>query len=152
MRRFQPVGETDSEYAFCYLLGRLAPLWEAGDEAPSLDERMATVADVAAELRRLGPANFLYSDGSPFSRTRTGAFGTRAGGRFSDPRPPGPGVGQSKMAEIVGGLDVRTAADRVDIACLASVPLTDGGWSPLPEGTLIALEDGREVARAISDS
>ena len=151
MRRFQPVGETDSEYAFCYLLGRLAPLWEAGDEAPSLDERMATVADVAAELRRLGPANFLYSDGSPFSRTRTGAFGTRAGGRFSDPRPPGLSIAIREELSV-GGLDVRTAADRVDIACLASVPLTDGGWSPLPEGTLIALEDGREVARAISDS
>ena len=30
---------------------------------------------------------------------------------------------------------------------LASVPLTDEGWSPLPEASITALKDGVEVAR-----
>ena len=60
-RRFRRVGDTDSEQAFCALLDRLAPLWEAGP--PSLDARLDVIAPFARELRTLGPANFIYSDG-----------------------------------------------------------------------------------------
>ncbi len=60
--RFRPIGETDSEYAFCALLERLRrrfrsyprpaqPLWEA-------------VARFASELGSAGTFNFLLGDGS----------------------------------------------------------------------------------------
>lgn len=57
----RPVGESDSERAFCALLGRLAALWRGA--APSVEARLAEVRRFAADLRGLGPANFLYSDG-----------------------------------------------------------------------------------------
>ena len=60
-RRFRAIGETDSEIAFCGLMERMAPLWE--DHVPSTEARLQVVAHYAAELRKLGPANFLYSDG-----------------------------------------------------------------------------------------
>ena len=37
--RFRPVGETDSEIAFCMLAERLSPLWNAG-AIPTLDQRI----------------------------------------------------------------------------------------------------------------
>ena len=58
----RPVGETDSEHAFCVLLERLRPLW-ACDTPPSFQARLAVLASFAADLRLLGPANFLYADG-----------------------------------------------------------------------------------------
>ncbi len=59
---YQPVGQTDSELAFCALLTRLRPLWERADP-PSVTARLAVLGMFAADLRDLGPANFLYADG-----------------------------------------------------------------------------------------
>ncbi|MCA9712326.1 MAG: class II glutamine amidotransferase, partial [Myxococcales bacterium] len=58
----RPIGQTDSERAFCVLLSRLAPLWRSGS-TPPLDERVAVVDALAAELRGRGAVNFLYWDG-----------------------------------------------------------------------------------------
>jgi glutamine amidotransferase len=59
---FTPVGQTDSELAFCLLLENLAPLWLRGGP-PSADDRLAVVRTFADEMRGRGEANFLYSDG-----------------------------------------------------------------------------------------
>jgi glutamine amidotransferase len=126
-RRFRRIGDTDSEHAFCALLERLAPLWDAG--APSLDARRAVIADFARELRALGPANFIYSDGDAVfahahrRRTDTGEI-----------RPP--------------GLHVlcRHCAGEQDVALVASVPLTGEAWRALDEGEVVVLRGGRVVA------
>ena len=60
--RWRPVGETDSELAFLVLLERLRELWERS-EPPPLEERFEIFAAFARDLARLGPANFIYSDG-----------------------------------------------------------------------------------------
>ena len=52
----RPVGDTDSEYAFCALIDRMRPLWERG--VPDLQARWAEIVRFATELRTLGPANF----------------------------------------------------------------------------------------------
>ena len=59
---FRPVGDTDSEQAFCALMDALRPLWAPGP-APSLAARTEVVSRFGAALRELGPANFLYCDG-----------------------------------------------------------------------------------------
>jgi predicted glutamine amidotransferase len=59
----RPVGTTDSEHAFCALLERLHGLWHAAVMPPPLAQRWSVVAQFAADLSKLGPANFLYSDG-----------------------------------------------------------------------------------------
>lgn len=126
-RRFRarwtrPVGETDSEHAFCALVDRMRPLWDRG--TPDLHERFEEVLAFAQELRTLGPANFLYSDGELLF-----AHSHRRRNSLGQIEPP--------------GLHVH-AGD--EATWIASVPLTDEGWRPLPEGKLIALQRGRVVA------
>ncbi len=144
--RFQPVGETDSERAFCRLLERLAPLWQA-PRPPSLARRHALVADFAAEMRRLGPANFLYCDGDALfvhADRRTQPDGTIA--------PPGlwalerhcPHGGRLASA----GVSIDAPQREQSVRLVASVPLTEEAWQPLAPGTVHALREGRLVLAA----
>jgi glutamine amidotransferase len=59
--RFRPVGRTDSEHAFCFLLERLQARFPHDD--PGIDAVRAEVAIIAAELAPLGTFNFLLSEG-----------------------------------------------------------------------------------------
>jgi glutamine amidotransferase len=52
----RPEGETDSEFAFCHLLGRVL----GGFDAP---DWRATLVAASAEIARFGQFNFLLSDG-----------------------------------------------------------------------------------------
>ncbi len=120
LERFHPVGDTDSEYAFCALLDRF-PV-HAG-----LDQRLGTVAAFAASLRALGPANFLYADGDVLFI-------------HGDRRVSGPGL----------HLIERRCAPGQQVVLAASVPLTqEAGWQPLAEGSLVVARDGEIVAREV---
>ncbi len=142
---YRPVGDTDSEHAYCALLGRLRLLWEEG-RTPPLQSRMALLADFAADLRALGPANFLYADGDALF-----AHGNRriqpALGRIE---PPGLWVLQRHCTppdlspEGQGGVAV--AHEERAIVWVASVPLTDEAWRPLAEGELLAIRAGEVLA------
>lgn len=144
----RPVGETDSELAFCVLLQRLRALWLARDTVPPLDARLAIVGELAAQLRPLGPANFLYSDGDALfvhAHRRT-----QAPGRIE---PPGMHVLERhcplEMARIeVPGLEIgATQNGAQEVVLVASVPLTtEDGWRPLAEGELLAIRGGRVLA------
>ncbi|HEY4122272.1 MAG TPA: class II glutamine amidotransferase [Byssovorax sp.] len=59
--RYEPIGDTDSEYAFCVLLGRLARRFKAYPSKPS--ELWHAVASIAADVGRDGTFNFLLGDG-----------------------------------------------------------------------------------------
>lgn len=142
---FRPVGETDSEHAFCVLLGRLAPLWRDAEDIPPLQARLDVVADTASALRRLGPANFLYSDGDVLFVHSHRRHWDRDGG-FTEPLPPGLSIG-SLDDLLVKGLHVKLPHPEVSALYVASVPLTAEGWRPLPEGCVVALRGGEEVAR-----
>jgi len=145
--RFRPMGATDSELAFCALLDRLEPLWEAAD-LPPLTERTQVVAEFARAIRSLGPANFLYADGDALfahghRRRHAGEEGTR---------PPGlrllhrtcPPHGASLAG---GGVRLATEADGGHVTLIASVPLTDESWEQLGEGELAVAVRGRIVER-----
>jgi glutamine amidotransferase len=60
--RFLPMGETDSEHAFCFLLDRIA---SAQHEAtnPASPPLASVLHEHVAELDRLGELNFLLSNG-----------------------------------------------------------------------------------------
>lgn len=138
---YRPVGQTDSEYAFCALLARLRTLWEEA-APPSLEARLSLLAVFAADLRALGPANFLYADGDTLF-----AHGHRRIQRGSTrPEPPGLWTLQrhcppaNPSPDRHGGL----AIDPVDqtVVLIASVPLTEEAWRPLAEGELLAVRAG----------
>jgi glutamine amidotransferase len=149
---FQPIGETDSEYAFCVLLERLRSLWPDPENPPALNDKLAVVAEIAALLRELGPANFLYSDGDTLIAHAHKRAWEEEGG-FSTPRAPGLSTLSLTGADLSArGLHVDGAAADIAMTAVASVPITDDGWEPLPEGTLVALCQGREVARLSTGS
>jgi predicted glutamine amidotransferase len=141
---YRPVGDTDSEYAFCALLARLAPSWREGG-TPTLQVRLELIADFAAGLRALGPANFLYADGDALfahGHKRTHADGIR---------PPGLHVlcrtcAAERGAFVAEGLSIASAGGPQEVALAASVPLTGEGWRPLGEGETLALRGGRIVS------
>jgi glutamine amidotransferase len=147
-RRFIPVGETDSERAFCVLLDRLSELWTRPRDVPSFDARFDVVCDFARELRGLGPANFLYSDGDALF-----AHGHRrmqAG--TSRVEPPGLvwlqrrcRMGEAGFA--ASGVSIEGAQQTVTL--LASVPLTDEPWHSFEEGEVIAIRGGEIAGRRI---
>jgi glutamine amidotransferase len=142
VRRFRSVGDTDSEHAFCALLERLAPLWEEG--LPELQRRLAVVEGFAAELRTLGLANFLYADGDAIF-----AHGHRRKDATGVIRPPGLHVLCRRCIERseavpLPGLRI-TPGDQQEVALVASVPLTEEPWRPLPEGEVRVLQGGRVV-------
>ncbi len=144
-RRFRPIGETDSEHAFCALLERLAPLVD--ERGPRADaERLARIRAFSAELRTLGPANFLYSDGDllvAHAHRRTQKDGAM--------RAPGLHVlcrtcAASTDAVPLAGVSIDRAV-RQRVALVASVPLSAEAWEPLADGEIAVLREGRVVDR-----
>ena len=148
LRFHRPIGNTDSEYAFCALLGRLQDLWLESQRVPPLEARLAIVTAFAAELRALGPANFLYADGDALF-----AHGHKRTQVDRSMRPPGLHVlcrhcahdaSAGEMAMRTEGLAItpREGAEQ-DVVLFASVPLTqEAGWRALGEGEVIAVRAG----------
>ncbi len=145
--RHRPVGETDSERAFCLLLDQLEPLWRGAMLPPPLEERFERLLELAARLRPLGPANFLYTDGDALF-----AHGhRRRQGKDGPIRPPGLHVLTRQCADEADDFSaagVRISAQASCAVLFASVPLSDEPWAPLAEGELVVVRAGRIVARS----
>ena len=148
-QRFRPVGETDSELAFCTLMDALSGLWSRGAVPPPLGERERVVAEFAAAARELGPANFLYCDGDALfahaDRRHQQDGSIRAPGlwRLARHCPVGHGL-------ETPGLRLTSEEHDQDVVLVASVPLTAEGWQPLAEGEMVVARGGRECGSARS--
>ena len=57
---FHPVGSTDSEHAFCWIMQEL---WKSHAGLPSIEELTHTLRDLAARIAPHGTFNFLLSNG-----------------------------------------------------------------------------------------
>ena len=140
--RFQPVGETDSELAFCLLLERMARLEQNRDDAHSLQRRLESVAAMASELRSWGPATFCYADGE--------VLFAHADRRF---QPVTQKIAAPALFQLVcpdqnsNALQRECGKDEQRMVLLASTPLSEEGWQPMAEGEVIAVCRGEIVAR-----
>lgn len=137
-RRFRarwtrPVGDTDSEHAFCALIDRMRAMWDRG--VPDLQHRIDEVVAFAEELRTLGPANFLYSDGEAIF-----AHGDRRRSDAGSIEPPGLHVLCRRCVE---------ATDQ-EVTLVASVPLTAEHWRPLAEGEVVVVRAGQMVGSSLA--
>lgn len=137
----RPIGQTDSEYAYCALLARLRLLWEP-PVPPSLQVRLEVLATFASDLRAVGPANFLYADGDALfvhghRRIQRATGKVEAPGLWLLQRHCKP------TGALPSGSD-GLAIDQGDqtVVLIASVPLTDEVWRPLSEGELVAVRNG----------
>jgi glutamine amidotransferase len=142
--RFSPVGETDSEHAFCALMARMQGLWHRSSEPPSIEDRLGVVSAFAADLRELGPANFLYADGEVLfghghRRIQAASGKIEAPGLFMLSRQC---CNEAQALEVAG---VSVAQGYQEVVLLASVPLSAEPWRPLAEGEIVAISLGRRV-------
>lgn len=137
---FQPIGETDSEHAFSYLLFLMQPIWQQ-TKAPDLQSRVEVFRQFCAEMRLLGPANFIYSDGE-FLFVHAHKRIQRDRGVIA---PPGLWVVERHCSRFSSTNEAdKLAADRV-VSLVASVPLTQEAWRPLEEAELLVLQNGQRI-------
>ncbi len=144
---FHPVGDTDSEYAFCALMHSLQPLW-AESTPPQLKARLARVQRFAGIVATLGPANFIYTDGEY-------VFAHGHQRRQSDGSMGAPGlwtlhrrceVASGAIEPIsVDGLKIESLHVHQEVCLLASVPLTEEHWTPLAEGEIMVIAAGEQL-------
>jgi len=142
--RYMPIGETDSEHAFCALLHRLSFLWTESKEIPELAERLRVVADFASAIRPLGPASFIYTDGDAIflhgHKRKTPGDGAI--------KPPGLHLLCRSCEVTPGPIEIpglAIAPETQNVVLAASVPLTGEGWTPLAEGEVVAVREGEVI-------
>ena len=121
----------------------MAPLW--ADQAPDPEARLQAVAGYAAELRELGPANFLYTDGELLF-----AHGHRRTQPDGQIAPPGLTAltrrsATERDALPAAGVTLETELGPQTMTLFTSVPLTDEGWRPLGDGEIVMVRHGEQL-------
>jgi len=133
---FLPVGSTDSERAFCWLLQELRRRF--GSSAPPRAEVFDALHQLTLEAARHGEFNFLLSQG--------GALFAHASTKLAYIIRQAP-FAQAHLKDQDVTVDfnqVTTPRDRV--AVIATLPLTDNeAWETMPAGSLWWFEEGEPV-------
>lgn len=133
LSHYRPVGTTDSEYAFCWLLGQIR------ERFPERPADMAGVIEFLHEccerLRKLGVFNLLLSESThlfAYCTTRL-AWITRCS-PF--------GEAQLSDCELTINFEAVTTPNDI-VTVIATHPLTrNERWNPLQAGELVAFLDG----------
>ena len=128
-----PVGQTDSERAFCHLLQTLRQRFPDGP--PAKLALHAALDEFASRLRPYGPFNFLLSNGDClFAHRSTELY-------YLVRQAPFPTAHLKDRDLSVDFTAVTTPNDRV--ALITTQPLTDNErWTPLPVGRVAMFVDG----------
>ena len=139
LRHFQPIGDTDAEWAFCLLLDRLIKAKKQNQNV------MDVLHGLGCELATMGPCNFIYA-----VNNKIYAFASRR--RYGgEERPPGLWwvIRQCKQAQTdvaALGIHVNSGVE-VDqqIIIFATIPLTDEDWQPFSVNELICISRGQLI-------
>lgn len=134
-----PVGNTDSERAFCHILEQLRQRFR---HKPDNDTLFAAVAALTAEIRSHGLFNFMMSNGDfLFAHASTLLY-------YIVRKAP---FGQAKLLDDDVAIDfaaVTTPNDKV--AVIATLPLTvNETWQQLAVNELVMFEGGDIVRRDV---
>lgn len=129
---FRPVGTTDSEHAFCWMLEQLRAL---GDECPPARRIDAEIRRLCAALAPLGVFNMLLSDG----RTLYAFCGKRL--CYLTRRAP---FGKATLIDEDLSVDFSKVTRPDDVvSVIATRPLTrDEAWIDASPGQLLVWRDG----------
>ena len=129
---FHPVGSTDSEHAFCWLMQELAKS-HAG--VPSVPELTLTLRELAAKLAAHGTFNFLLSNGEALWAHASTHL------HYIERRHPLAGARLSDEDLSLVFSTCTTPSDRV--ALIATAPLTcNEQWTAFESGQLKVFVDG----------
>jgi len=117
--RFQPIGETDSEHAFCFLLDQIAHV--SNGQLLGADELLTVLREPMGALAEIGEFNVLMSDGVHLI------------------------VYANKNLHRVQRTCIERQCDQ-QVVMLTTSPLTDEAWSPVKMERLYIFTNGQEVA------
>ncbi len=133
---YRPVGTTDSEHAFCWILDRLRAKW---DKAPPVRTLAAEIGRLARDLNRLGVFNLLLSDGRAlfcFCSTKLAWITRRA-----------PFGAATLLDEDLTVDFARETTPHDVVTVVATRPLTrDETWQVLDPGCFVVFQDGEVVS------
>ena len=140
--RFTPVGNTDSELAFCYVLEQL--VLKFGYEEPSLDEVFDLLLEISPKIAEHGTFNFCLSNGQAlFSYAITKLHWLVREYPFKP----------AQLIDIDVEVDfsqVTTPEDRV--AVITTEPLTQNEvWTAYQPGEMILFQDGQPIRHAMTE-
>jgi predicted glutamine amidotransferase len=119
-KRYQPVGNTDSEYAFCLIMNAIARAARPGEARPSPKKLLKTIRPIVDDLAGLGEFNFILSDGENLyvhAHTKLHA-----------------------LRRTIG-----TNGRKQSVTLLATAPLTAEPWQPLAPNSLRVYADGSDI-------
>jgi len=128
----RPIGTTDSEHAFCWMLDRLRRRWPEPPKQKELDQEIGAICQ---DLGKLGVFNLLLSD----SRTLYCHCSTKLA--WLTRKAP---FGQATLLDQDMRVDFSAETSPSDIVSIvATRPLTkDEVWHPMTRGELLVLRDG----------
>lgn len=130
---YQPVGNTDSEKAFCLILERFREYFP--QKKPPLEKLYSVLKEVSETLAQKGTFNYLLSDGEHFfahCSTKLSYIVRQA---------PFAAAHLIDQDVTVDFSELTSPSDRV--AVIATTPLTDNEvWTPILPGELLVFQDG----------
>lgn len=139
--QYQPVGTTDSELAFCYLLEGLRARF--GNTPPSTEMLFEALAELAVTLSRHGTFNILLSNGQAlFAYATTRLQYVVREWPFS----------KAHLVDTDMEIDFSQHTSPGDrVAVIATEPLTDDEtWTALASGELVCFQGGKPVMRKLT--
>ena len=133
---FKPVGQTDSEQAFCWLMQELA---KSHASVPSVAELTLTLRELVPRIAKHGTFNFLLSNGQAlWAHASTHLC-------YIERRHPFATATLSDQDMSINFAEHASPDDRV--AVVVTAPLTTNEvWTPFAPGELKVFVDGEVVA------
>lgn len=124
VQRFRPLGDTDSEYAFCVLLDAIAASHAKATKEPSAHAILKTIGPLVNRMTELGEFNFVMGNGeSLIAHAHTRLYALRR--------------------------SCHTDSCRRNVVLLATAPLTDEPWVQLTPGSIHVYANGRERSAVV---
>lgn len=130
---FRPVGDTDSEHAFCWIMQELA---KSHASVPSVPELTLTLKELAARIAPHGTFNFLLSNGQAlWAHASTNLH-------YIERRHP---FGAAQLSDEDLQLDFsKETGEHDQVAVIVTSPLTTNEtWTAFGKGELLVFEQGQ---------
>lgn len=136
--RWKPIGSTDSEFAFCYLLSKMEDIYPIRN-----DESFISLENIMKEINQYGNFNCLFTDGEYLFcyRDKNGYRGLC----YTERKPPYHN-NNAKLIDADVEINFKETKEPGERGVVvATAPLTDETWQDIVPGTLIVFLGGKQV-------
>ena len=135
--RFKPVGSTDSEYAFCYLLNTMEETYTGWNDSSFIE-----LENTMRRINQYGHFNCLFTDGEYLFcyRDKTGYKGLC----YTERKPPYDHCVRLMDEDMEVNFQNTKGNGEVGII-VATAPLTSERWQDMRPGALMIFREGQQI-------